>query len=153
VCSAGLVAADPACAGYGAESAWSDSGGGMSGLFLRPPFQTGCGLSAGGQRLVPDVALAADPKPGAYMTVGGRWFIVGGTSLATAMWSSLFTRVAEKLGGVRLGEPGPRLYALCRTPAFHDVVTGSNGTYDAGPGYDSVTGIGSPDVGALLAAY
>jgi kumamolisin len=151
-CAAGLVPADPACSGYGAESAWPDSGGGASAVFARLPSQTGCGLSGNGARLLPDVAFAADPHPGVYVAVGGRWFIVGGTSAAVAAWGGLFSRVAEKLGAAP-GAAGPRLYTLCGTRAFHDVTAGENGAYQAGPGYDPVTGIGSPDVGALVAAY
>ena len=45
------------------------------------------------------------------------------------------------------------VYALCGTAAFHDIQAGSNGTYSAGPGYDPVTGLGSPDVGALLRSF
>jgi kumamolisin len=153
VCSTGLVPEDPACGGYGLESAWSHSGGGVSELVLRPAFQTGCGVPAGTQRLVPDVALAADPTPGNYVTLRGRWMIVGGTSAATAMWGGLFTRVTQQVGGVGSGAPAERLYALCGTAAFHDVVTGSNGPYGAAPGYDLVTGLGSPDVGALLRSF
>jgi kumamolisin len=152
-CSAGFVPGNPACAGYGAETAWSGAGGGASDLFARPAFQTGCGVPAGTQRLVPDVALAANPTPGNYVASAGRWMIVGGTSAATAMWGGLFTRVAEQVGGAGTGAPGPTLYGLCGSPAFHDVTSGSNGAYVAGPGYDQVTGLGSPDVAALLSGF
>lgn len=152
-CNVGLDPGDPACGGYGSESAWRGSGGGASALFPRPAFQEGCGVPPGASRLVPDVAFAADPRLGSYVVVNGRWFIVGGTSAATSMWSGLFTRVAEQVGGSGPGAPAPELYALCGTGALHDVATGSNGAYSAGPGYDEVTGLGSPDVGALLALY
>ena len=32
---------------------------------------------------------------------------------------------------------------------FHDMTVGGNVFYQAGPGYDPVTGLGSPDVAAL----
>jgi len=35
---------------------------------------------------------------------------------------------------------------------FHDVTTGSNGAYQAGPGWDAVTGWGSPNADALVTA-
>src|SRR5437879_8731616 len=120
-CSTGLVPGDPACAGYGGESAWRGSGGGASALFARPAYQTGCDVPPGDRRLVPDVALEADPSPGNYVATGGHWFIVGGTSTAVAMWGGLFARVASRQGGVGSGSAGPRLYALCGTPAFHDI--------------------------------
>ena len=69
------------------------------------------------------------------------------------MWGGLFTRVAEQVGGSGPGAPGARLYALCGTAAFHDVAAGRNGAYAATPGYDPVTGIGTPVVSTLLAAY
>jgi kumamolisin len=58
-CSGGMMASSPACAGYGSETGWSGSGGGISTLFVRPSFQTGCGVP-GSTRLVPDVSLEAD---------------------------------------------------------------------------------------------
>jgi kumamolisin len=152
-CSAGFDPSDPTCGGYGGESAWQGSGGGISAVFTRAAFQTGCGVAPGTGRLVPDVALAADPKPGNYLVVNGRWFIVGGTSAATAMWGGLFARVVQQVGELGPGGPGQEFYALCGTSAFHDVTTGSNGTYSAGPGYDEVTGLGSPDMRSLLMLY
>ena len=152
-CAGAFVPGDAACAGYGGETAWQDSGGGVSQLFGRPAFQAGCGLPEGTERLVPDVALEANPEPGNYMVTNGHWFIVGGTSAAVAMWGGLFADVIERTGGAAPGPPGPRLYALCGTEAFHDVTMGSNGAYQAGPGYDAVTGLGSPDVAALAASY
>jgi kumamolisin len=36
-------------------------------------------------------------------------------------------------------------------PGFNDIITGNNGAYSAGPGWDACTGLGSPDGTALLA--
>jgi kumamolisin len=33
---------------------------------------------------------------------------------------------------------------------FHDITSGSNGAYSAGPGWDACSGLGSPDGTALL---
>src|SRR5262249_59220320 len=52
-CSAGLTPASPGCAGYGSETGSSRARGGVSQLFTRPAFQTGCGVPAGTQRLAP----------------------------------------------------------------------------------------------------
>src|ERR1700733_5922288 len=49
------------------ESAWFYGGGGVSQFFARPSWQIGTGVPSGGTRLVPDVALAADPNTGAYL--------------------------------------------------------------------------------------
>jgi subtilase family serine protease len=149
-CSAGMTSSSPACAGYGSESGWSGSGGGVSGLFSRPSFQTGCGVPAGPSRLVPDVALEADPSPGNYVVKNGSWYIVGGTSGSAPQWAGFFAQLNQRLGGNGLGNPGARLYGACGTAAYHDVTSGSNGDYAAGPGYDLVTGLGTVDFRAML---
>src|SRR5256885_8645927 len=131
------------CAGYGSERGWSASAGGMSQVFARPSYQTGCGVPPGSTRLVPDVALESDTSPGNYVAENGVWYIVGGTSGAAPQWAAFFAELNQRLGGTGLGNPGPRLYSLCGTSAFHDVTLGSNGDYFAGPGYDLVTGLGT----------
>ena len=150
-CSSGLTSSNPACGGYGSESAWSGSGGGVSQVFARPAFQSGCGVPAGTRRLVPDVALEADTSPGNYVAQNGSWWIVGGTSDAAPQWAGLAAELAQQRGGP-LGNPGALLYGLCGTAALHDVTSGSNGDYSAGVGYDLVTGLGSFDARNLLAA-
>jgi subtilase family serine protease len=151
-CSGGMTSSDPGCGGYGSESSWSGSGGGISQLFARPSFQAGCGVPPGTQRLVPDVALEADTSPGNYVVSGGFWYIVGGTSDAAPQWAGLFAELNQKMGGNGLGNPGARLYGACGGAAFHDITTGSNGAYNAAAGYDMVTGLGSPDAANLLTA-
>jgi subtilase family serine protease len=152
-CSAGLTSSSPACAGYGSETGWSGSGGGVSQVFSRPLFQTSCGIATGSKRLVPDVALEADTSPGNYVVEGGNWYIVGGTSDAAPQWAGLFGELNQKKATSGLGNPGTRLYQLCGTAAYHDVTSGSNGDYSAAPGYDLVTGLGTPDAQSLLTQY
>jgi kumamolisin len=65
----------------------------------------------------------------------------------------LFARLAQRDGRSGLGHPGPRLYELCGSAGYHDIVDGTNGDYWAADGYDLVTGLGTPNVGALLNAY
>ena len=154
VCSSGMTASNPACEGYGSETGWSDSGGGISQMFARPTFQTGCGVPVGSQRLVPDVALEADTSPGNYVVENGFWYIVGGTSAAAPQWTGFFAELNQKSGCAGLGNPGTRLYALCSTAGvYHDIIVGSNGDYSAGAGYDLVTGLGSLDAQNLLTLY
>jgi kumamolisin len=48
-----------------------------------------------------------------------------------------------------MGDLNPLLYRLAegsRLPAFHDIVLGGNAVDSAGPGYDLVTGLGTPNV-------
>jgi kumamolisin len=149
-CSSGMISSSPGCGGYGSESGWSGSGGGISQVFARPTFQTGCSVPSGTQRLVPDVALEADTSPGNYVTSGGFWYSVGGTSDAAPQWAGLFAELNQQVGGNGLGNAGTRLYGSCGTTTFHDITAGSNGDYNAGVGYDMVTGLGSPDAVNLL---
>jgi len=149
-CSSGMTAGSPACAGYGSESGWSGSGGGVSSLFPRPSWQTGCGVPAGAQRLVPDVALEADSSPGNYVLKGGLWYVIYGTSGAAPQWAGAFALLNEAMGGSGLGDPGARLYGLCGSNAYHDITTGSNGDYSATPGYDLVTGLGTIDTANFI---
>ena len=151
-CSSGLTPASPACAGYGSETAWNGSGGGVSGTFARPPFQTGCGVPAGTLRLVPDVALEADPSPGNYVLENGTWFIVAGTSIAAPQWAGFLAELDQRAGGAGFGNPGALLYGLCGTAAYHDITSGSNGDYTAAAGYDMVTGLGTISADTFFAA-
>ena len=152
-CSGGMASGNPACTGYGSESGWSGSGGGVSQVFARPLFQMSCGIAAGSQRLVPDVALEADTSPGNYVVEGGRWYIVGGTSGAAPQWAGLFSQLNQKKATNGLGNPGTRLYQLCGTTGYHDVTSGSNGDYSAAPGFDMVTGLGTPNAQSLMSLY
>ena len=150
------------CDRYGYETAWSGSGGGRSRFFARPAFQHGCGVPAGSRRLVPDVALAADPLPGIFYRHAGAWHVTGGTSAAAPQWAGFFAQLNQRAGqrGLRAGQrgggagnPGARLYALCGSDVYHDIVEGDNGDNQATPGYDMTTGLGSVSVSNLLAQY
>src|SRR5262249_57068511 len=102
-------AGDPSyCNGYGSEIAWSRSGGGASRAFPRPAFQKGCGVPKGTKRLVPDVALAADPAPGYVYRLAGAWRFTGGTALGAPPGAGLFAQVDPRHGGPPLGPPGER---------------------------------------------
>jgi hypothetical protein len=46
----------------------------------------------------------------------------------------------------------PLIYPLSGTACFRDITQGSNGAYEAGPGYDMVTGLGVPNVAKLIQA-
>jgi hypothetical protein len=140
--------------GYGSESGWSDGGGGTSVYEPEPAYQAG--VQATGMRTIPDVAFDANPNTGVSIydsyddTSGdGAWMSTGGTSLAAPVWAALIAiadqgRVAA--GGTTLDGPSQVLPALYALPAadFHDVTTGGNGVFEAGPGYDESTGLGSP---------
>ena len=139
------------------EVGWPGSGGGKSIFFLRPVWQTGAGVPPGGERLVPDVSLAADPNTGAFLILNGRPVPggVGGTSWSAPVWAgfcALMNEAREKAGKALLGFLNPLIYPLMGTDSFRDITAGSNGDFTAGPGYDLVTGIGVPNVGQLTKA-
>ncbi len=154
------------------ETTWFDnsnpsdigaSGGGISGFFVRPSWQTGTGVPSGPARCVPDVAVVSDfsvpglgtSQYGGLIVVNGSPTGVGGTSLATPIFAGIVALINESRSNVGLssvGLLGPRLYPLIGTTAFKDITTGSNGAYNAGTGYDLCSGIGSPKIGNLVAA-
>jgi subtilase family serine protease len=151
---------------YLGEMAWNGgtdaSGGGYSSLFARPSYQNGI-VRAGATRGVPDVAANADSATGMALEYSdGELRAATGTSAATPLWAAVIA-LADQEAGQHLGFVNPAIYAIARSPAshrtFHDVVTGDNSVlwptgvivgYNAGPGWDPVTGWGSPDAQFLV---
>ena len=142
--------------GYGSETAWSGSGGGVSAIEKEPAYQDGAQNT--GYRSNPDVAYDADPNTGfaIYDTIDNRygtgWQEIGGTSAGAPQWSALLAIADEGLaaaGKPALAQAQARLYSLPAN-AFHDVTRGGNGVYSAGTGYDAVTGLGSPVANVLI---
>ncbi len=142
---------------YNSESGWSGSGGGISQFEPQPAYQKGVVTQSTAQRTIPDVAFEADPNTGVAVYdsfnngTATPWVQVGGTSLACPSWAALISIADEGLahtGRSTLDGPSqtiPDLYRLYKTNPldFHDITTGNNG-FPAGPGYDLVTGMGSP---------
>jgi subtilase family serine protease len=150
-------------------SNFGSSGGGISAFETIPSYQTAYGISNGSNhREAPDVSMSGDLFSGVYITDsydfraarGAPATTLGtvlGTSLAAPMWGGLIAVVNQ---GRALAGEGPigniqeAVYAL-PTSDFHDVTTGTNGLtggnlHSAGPGYDLVTGIGSPISNKLI---
>jgi kumamolisin len=135
------------------ETAWSDGGGGVSDVFPLPSYQSTITIKSvndgGTRRTIPDVAGDADPNTGYQILVDGSNQTIGGTSAVAPLWAGLTTLIIQQLGH-RLGLLNSLVYP--NEAAFHDIIKGSNGKYKAGPGYDAVTGLGSPDGQAVLKA-
>jgi len=176
VLSAGgtTLTANRATGAYISETAWNTpirgqpaaSAGGFSHLFARPAYQDGV-PGIGAMRGVPDVA--GDAKPGddmafAFTKPGGGYDVssVGGTSTTGPFWAGLIA-LADQEAGHPLGFVNPAIYRIARGPqyhkAFHDITTGNNTVvlggvtitgYQAGPGWDPVTGWGTPDARVLI---
>jgi kumamolisin len=139
------------------ETVWNDNpgetdgegtGGGYSTVFPVQAFQIGAppppaGTTAGTGRMVPDVSGDADPETGYNMFVHGSATVVGGTSAVAPLYAGLFAAFGTKLGFVT-----PTLWE--NQGAFNDITVGGNGFYNAGPGPDACSGIGSP-IGTSIA--
>jgi len=148
--------------GWQAEQAWFDiplsqgTAGGVSALFERPAWQESLNVGRGaGQRLTPDIAAVADPFTGVKIVFDQQVLVGGGTSLAAPIWAGIAAVTNQYLterGGQPLGDLNPLLYRLAegaRLPAFHDIVLGGNAVDSAAPGYDLVTGLGTPNADNL----
>jgi kumamolisin len=142
------------------EVVWNDlssgegaTGGGVSGFFALPTYQQSAGVPKSPSgfvgRGVPDVAGDADPETGYNVVVDGSATVIGGTSAVAPLWAGLLARINQSLGK-SVGYVNPLLYAAKGQATFHDITSGNNGTYSAGPGWDACTGLGSPDGATLL---
>jgi kumamolisin len=169
-CGGTKLLADPTTGVISSEVVWNElasnegaTGGGVSDQFALPAWQANAGVpaqangssgpSGDGGRGVPDVTGNGDPTTGYQIYSGGQSQVVGGTSAVAPLWSALIARLAQATGK-RFGLLQPTLYAGV-TPGvdvsgFHDITSGNNGAYSAGPGWDACSGLGSPDGTALL---
>jgi len=126
------------------------TGGGVSDVFPLPSWQAGAGVppsaNPGGRvgRGVPDVSGDADPQTGYSVLVDGQQITVGGTSAVAPLWTGLLALFNQGIGKP-VGYINPLLYQKTSASAFDDIVSGTNGAYKAGPGWDACTGWGSPD--------
>jgi kumamolisin len=164
-CGGTTLTANPATGVISSEVVWNETasgggatGGGVSDQFGLPSWQASAGVPASsraaGGRGVPDVAGNADPATGYQIRSDGQAQVVGGTSAVAPLWSALVSRLAQATGQ-RFGLLQPDLYAGVSpgvdVAGFHDITSGNNGAYSAGPGWDACTGLGSPDGTALPA--
>jgi kumamolisin len=129
------------------------TGGGVSNVFALPPWQTSSHVpspsgSTGG-RGVPDVAGDADPTTGYTIRVDGETIVIGGTSAVAPLWAGLVAIANQQLG-TQVGFIQPAIYADKATSAFNDILNGNNGAFEAGPGWDACTGLGSPIASKLI---
>jgi len=149
-------------ASIASEQVWNElssnegaTGGGVSESFALPSFQQSANVPKAPNgfvgRGVPDVAGDADPETGYNVVVDGQQTVIGGTSAVAPLWAGLLACINQALG-TNLGYVNPLLYVAKAEAAFHDITSGNNGDYSAGPGWDACTGLGSPNGSALLAA-
>jgi kumamolisin len=138
------------------ETGWFDkphgSGGGQSSYFPVLPEQRGLHLTLTGggkkpltHRGVPDVAAVATNSYN--LLVDGKEETRGGASYSVQLWAALVARLRELNGN----QPIPNFRQLLyeHPEVLRDITTGNNGAYAAGPGWDPVTGLGSPNGQAI----
>jgi kumamolisin len=170
----------PKKGGAGADIVWKEgdglradnggsTGGGVSTVFARPSWQSGVKIKSVDPgaivgRCVPDLAANADWDASPYLlVVDGKSQANGGTSAATPLCAALVGLInAQRGAGKRIGYLTPLLYqadggGTIGAAGCTDVVSGDNNTdkiggYSAGPGYDAVSGWGTPNGKKLLAA-
>lgn len=162
---------------YNGEVTWNEwnanggaTGGGFSTIFPAPNYQQGIpGISSA--RGIPDVAFDGDPFTGVSIVVSlsGETIIapIGGTSVGSPAWAAIVA-LADQYAGKRLGFLNSAFYRILASNAyrrgFHDVTVGNNTVtvfdnqgnlvtipgYNADPGWDAVTGVGTPLANGLI---
>jgi len=175
VIAVGGTALDPgfdtggSASGYVSETVWNDqdgsTGGGVSTLVPKPAYQSAPGVPPDGFRDIPDVSLLASPLSAGYAIIfEGSIAIIGGTSAAAPAWAGIVALLNQATGADGSGALNSTLYALGRrqygsggAAVFHDITAGNNNFngllgITASPGYDLASGLGTPDVAALIAA-
>jgi subtilase family serine protease len=148
------------------ETAWVDSGGGISPDNIAiPSWQQLSGVINSSNRGSTTLRNGPDVSANANFT-----FYVcadqttctansyGGTSFATPMWAGYIALVNQQLvanGSKPIGFLNPTIYQQNVTSQyasdFHDITSGTSGSYSAVTGYDLVTGWGSPNAGLIAA--
>ena len=141
------------------ETAWSDSGGGVSpDRIAIPAWQQLSGVINSSNkgsttyRNGPDVSANANFT---YYTCADQEACLaneyGGTSFAAPIWAAYTAMVNQQLANNAqppVGFLNPTIYDT----DFHDITSGTSGSYSAVTGYDLVTGWGSPNGTALINA-
>jgi subtilase family serine protease len=146
---------------YNSEHAWADSGGGVSTNYPQGAYQLGIS-PINGLRGVPDVSYDGDPNTGVAMysaTLGG-WSQIGGTSIGAPQWAGLLAIAnSMRVAASKLVLTGANnsLYLSSYLGGFNDITSGPNNgkcgpLCKAGPGYDYLTGLGSPKANVLIPA-
>lgn len=155
--------------GYGGEEVWNEpffgaaTGGAESLIFSAPSFQAG--VNGSSMRTTPDVSYNAAISGGVLTYLGflggnSGFYIFGGTSAGSPQWAAVIA-VANQARGLagkpNLGYLNNTVYSVASS-VYHDITFGNNelaGTpfgYNAGPGYDIASGLGTPNVSSFVSA-
>ena len=148
---------------WSSETAWVDSGGGISPDKIAIPSWQKAAINSTNKgsttlRNGPDVSANANFT---FYTCDDQTACLaneyGGTSFAAPMWAAYIALVNQQrvaAGKSTIGFLNPYIYAENANATtykadFHDITSGKSGSYSATTGFDLVTGWGSPNAGLL----
>jgi kumamolisin len=146
---------------WASETAWADSGGGVSPDSIAiPSWQTpvdGCSGCSKTLRNGPDVSANANFT--FYVCADQTTCTAneyGGTSFAAPMWAGYLALANQQAAsnGESIGFINPIIYPAAEGSGygtdFHDIASGSCGKYSSATGYDLCTGWGSPNTTGII---
>ena len=136
---------------------WASGGGISAGVIAVPAYQTNAKLPVSidtGKpgRGVPDIAMSATNY---FTRVDSSEGASGGTSAVAPLMSALIV-LLNQAKKKNVGFLNTFLYANVAKGIVHDVTVGTNAIkntvkgYNAGPGWDACSGLGTPDGSAIL---
>ena len=150
---------------WSSETAWSDSGGGISPDSIAiPSWQQISGVinssnkGSTSLRNGPDVSANGNFS---FYYCGDQKACgtgLGGTSFAAPMWAGYLALANQQAAAnsESIGFINPTIYTQAAqggtnySSIFHDITSGTSGSYSAVTGYDLVTGWGSPNGSGLI---
>ncbi len=138
------------------ETGWSVSGGGPSVYEPRPPYQDAIRDIVGGARGTPDIACLSDNLtgvsiyttthephyPGGWLGKNNDWLVIGGTSAAAPCLAGM----VNLAGNFRSDTTAEleHIYSDLGRKYFRDITSGTAGSFSCLPGWDFITGVGTP---------
>jgi subtilase family serine protease len=136
-----------ASGGLTGETGWSGSGGGVSLYEPKPAYQNV--LTGASKRAVPDISADADPNTGvavydstAYRGWSG-WMVFGGTSASSPAMAGMVNLVGSRASWGATAELN-LIYSQLGSTNYRDITSGTAGSFSCAPGWDYVTGVGTP---------
>jgi subtilase family serine protease len=148
VAAGGTTIHRDALGNFVSETGWNGSGGGPSKYEAKPAYQNSVGGTDASQRSIPDLSFDADPNSGVSVydstscQGNSGWLVFGGTSVS----SPSLAGIVNSAGGFASSSADElnTIYSnYTNTNDYRDILSGSAGSFTAGPGWDFVTGVGS----------
>jgi subtilase family serine protease len=147
---------------WASETAWASSGGGITPDSIAiPSWQTAAATTCNSAGLGCSKTLRNGPDVSAnanytfYVCADQTTCTAndyGGTSFAAPMWAGYLALANQQAAanGDTIGFIDPLIYPAANATLFHDITSGTSGSFHAAAGYDLVTGWGSPNGTGLI---